>query len=181
MNKQFEINLIGGTQGIAGPPGPKGEPGINGFTPSIRIGTITKGENPDATLTGTKEELVLNLVLPKGDKGEPGLQGIQGEQGIQGLQGPIGPPGKDGQDGKMTFEELTPEQKLSLKGDKGEPGQDGQPGLQGPSGPQGIQGEPGYTPIKGTDYYTEEDKTEIKKYCKDYIDENYLNKLEGAY
>jgi len=131
MNKQFEINLIGGTQGIAGPPGPKGEPGINGFTPSIRIGTITKGENPDATLTGTKEELVLNLVLPKGDKGEPG--------------------------------------------------QDGQPGLQGPSGPQGIQGEPGYTPIKGTDYYTEEDKTEIKKYCKDYIDENYLNKLEGAY
>lgn len=58
------------------------------------------------------------------------------------------------------------------KGEKGDPGQDGKTGLQGESG---------YTPVKGVDYYTEEDKMEIKNYCKSYIDENYLNKLEGAY
>lgn len=34
-------------------------------------------------------------------------------------------------------------------------------GPQGPQGPQGEQGEKGYTPQKGTDYYTEEDKQEL--------------------
>lgn len=31
----------------------------------------------------------------------------------------------------------------------------------GRDGEKGEQGEPGYTPVKGTDYYTEEDKTEM--------------------
>jgi len=33
----------------------------------------------------------------------------------------------------------------------------GEPGIQGVQGEQGIQGEAGYTPVKGTDYFTEED------------------------
>ena len=33
--------------------------------------------------------------------------------------------------------------------------------IPGPQGPAGPQGEPGYTPVKGTDYWTEEDKQEI--------------------
>ena len=49
----------------------------------------------------------------------------------------------------------------SLKGPQGDQG------IQGPVGPQGIQGEKGdrgddgYSPIRGTDYWTEEDKSEI--------------------
>lgn len=31
----------------------------------------------------------------------------------------------------------------------------------GPSGPQGPAGADGYTPVKGVDYWTEEDKAEI--------------------
>ena len=34
-------------------------------------------------------------------------------------------------------------------------------GPQGEQGPAGPQGEPGYTPVKGVDYFTEEDKTEL--------------------
>lgn len=49
----------------------------------------------------------------------------------------------------------------SAPGPQGEPGKDG---VDGKDGEQGLQGEPGkdgYTPVKGTDYFTEEDKNEI--------------------
>lgn len=49
------------------------------------------------------------------------------------------------------------------------------------AGPQGPKGDPGYTPIKGEDYWTEEDQTIIKNDLKDYID-NQLGVIEnGAY
>ena len=79
----------------------------------------------------------------KGDKGDTGERGATGVQGIQGPQGPkgetgaVGPkgdkgdqgePGQDGVDGTMTFEELTPEQRLELKGEKGDQGPKGDTG-----------------------------------------------------
>ena len=42
-------------------------------------------------------------------------------------------------------------------------------GSQGIQGPQGETAQDGYTPIKGTDYWTEEDKNEIKSYCDSLI------------
>lgn len=63
--------------------------------------------------------------------------------------------GEKGEDGKMSFEDLTEEQKASLKGETGASG---------------------YTPVKGVDYFTEEDKNEIKT----YIDEQ-LGVVENAY
>lgn len=53
----------------------------------------------------------------------------------------------------------------SLKGEKGEPGKDGSNGVDG------------YTPIKGIDYWTEEDKTEIKQ----YVDNQIGGTLNGSY
>lgn len=55
----------------------------------------------------------------KGDKGDVGPQGEQGPAGPQGERGPEGPQGPKGADGTMTFEELTEEQRASLKGDDG--------------------------------------------------------------
>ena len=40
-------------------------------------------------------------------------------------------------------------------------GEKGDKGDTGDTGPQGPQGEAGYTPVKGTDYYTEEEKAEF--------------------
>ena len=54
------------------------------------------------------------------------LPAIQGEKGEQGPVGPQGPKGDKGEDGTITFEELTPEQKASLKGDKGDKGDTGE-------------------------------------------------------
>ena len=96
---------------------------------------------------------------PKGDKGEIGLQGDQGPKGDK------GDTGEKGTDGTMTFEELTPEQRESLKGDqglqgipgekgnKGDQGIQGIPGDKGPKGDQGDAGTDGYTPQKNIDYF----------------------------
>ena len=138
-----------------------------------------------------------SLYIVKGPAGPMGPQGLQGEigpegpQGEVGPQGPAGPQGEKGADGTMTFEDLTPEQKASLKGDKGDKGDTGaagpqgepgpkgdkgDPGAQGPKGdkgdtgetgaqgPQGPKGEPGTngtTPVKGVDYWTAADQTSI--------------------
>lgn len=53
------------------------------------------------------------------------------------------------------------EHKDELKGDKGEKGEQGVQGVQGIQGVQGEKGADGYTPVKGTDYYTEADKQEM--------------------
>lgn len=42
-------------------------------------------------------------------------------------------------------------------------------GDPGPQGEQGIQGEAGYTPVRGTDYWTAADIAEIKSYVDDAI------------
>lgn len=89
---------------------------------------------------------------PPGPAGETGPQGPPGPTGQRGETGPQGPPGRQGPpgaDGKMTFEQLTPEQKQQLKGDKGDPGPKGDIGPRGLTGPPGEKGEPGVNGIDG--------------------------------
>lgn len=85
-----------------------------------------------------------HLIQTKLDNGE-----LKGEPGKQ------GPPGKDGIDG--TFENLTPEQKLQLKGEPGQPGEPGKDGEPGKQGLPGKDGQDGYTPVKGVDYFDGKD------------------------
>ncbi len=47
------------------------------------------------------------------------------------------------------------------KGDKGEQGVPGAKGADGSNGADGKDGKDGYTPVKGVDYYTEADKSEM--------------------
>ena len=76
-----------------------------------------------------------NLISIDSLKGPKGEKGEQGERGPQGVQGP--------------------------KGETGPQGPIGEQGLQGLPGRDGKNGADGYTPIKGTDYYTKEDKEEL--------------------
>ena len=91
------------------------------------------------------------------------LKGAQGDMGIRGAQG------APGECGTTSFEALTDEQKALLKGEKGDKGDKGEKGEPGEDGAAGVQGEPGYTPKKGIDYWTDEDKNEIKAYVDDAI------------
>lgn len=131
---------IQGERGAQGEPGPQGIQGIQG----------PQGERG-----------------PEGAQGPEGKQGPEGPQGQQGIQGPQGVPGKDG---TMRFEELTEEQKETLrgpagpqgpKGDTGETGPQGPAGADGSQGPAGPDGAPGYTPQRGTDYWTAADQAQI--------------------
>ena len=58
----------------------------NGEPTPIAIGTVTSGEVPMVSNSGTDTDVVLNFVLPKGDKGD------KGDQGLEGPQGPVGAP-----------------------------------------------------------------------------------------
>lgn len=73
-----------GVDGINGINGIDGQDGADGITPVLSIGTVVEGETASATLTGTTEQPVINLVLPRGPKGDVGEQGIQGPQGPAG-------------------------------------------------------------------------------------------------
>lgn len=60
------------------------------------------------------------------------------------IVGPQGPAGEKGE-----------------KGDKGDTGATGPQGEKGDTGAAGSKGADGYTPVKGVDYYTDLDKTEM--------------------
>lgn len=69
--------------GVPGPDlrGPAGKDGANGApgpAPAIKIGAVTSGATPSATITGTSPDLTLGLVLPKGDRGDRGETGPPG-------------------------------------------------------------------------------------------------------
>lgn len=64
-----------GNPGDKGDPGGKGDPGQTGATPNIQIGsvqTLDPGQQATASMTGTPENPLLNLGIPKGEKGDPG-------------------------------------------------------------------------------------------------------------
>lgn len=121
-------NKEGTTKSVQVKDGIDGQQGETGPANTLSIGTVTKGENASATITGTSPNQTLNLVLPKGDKGDKGNTGATGNDGYSpsasvtqlsggatititdksgttsatitsGEQGPEGPAGKDGKDG----------------------------------------------------------------------------------
>lgn len=108
---------------------------------------------------------------PKGLPGEQGPKGDTGAQGPQGIQGEPGPKGADGTAATVTVGAVT----------TGEPGTNaavsnagtsaaavlnftiprGEKGETGETGATGQNGADGYTPVKGVDYFTDAEKSEM--------------------
>lgn len=127
-----------GPQGEAGPTGPQGPEGPQG--PAGEKGeTGATGETGPQGLKGDPGET--GPAGPQGEKGDPGEKGEKGDPGATGPAGPTGPEGP--------------------QGPTGETGPTGPTGPEGPTGPAGPAGADGKTPIRGEDYWTSEDKTEI--------------------
>ena len=61
--------------------GPQGIQGNTGPVNTINIGTVSKGDEASATITGEAPNQTLNLILPQGEKGEKGETGPQGPAG----------------------------------------------------------------------------------------------------
>lgn len=72
QNVKLNFVIPKGANGATGPQGPKGD---TGATPNIQIGdvqTLEPGQQATASMTGTPENPLLNLRIPKGEKGDPG-------------------------------------------------------------------------------------------------------------
>ena len=98
---------------------------------------------------------------PKGDKGDKGDTGPQGPAGPRGETGPKGDTGDTGPRG--------PAGPQGEQGIQGEQGPQGPAGPRGETGPKGPAGSDGYTPVRGTDYWTADDIAAIKSYVDDAI------------
>lgn len=125
---------------------------------------------------------------PQGDPGQPGRQGAPGAPGKDGITPHIGSNGN-----WYLGDQDTGKPSRGTQGPQGEPGKDGQPGVPGAPGKdgdtpyigsngnwylgsrdtgkpsQGRAGTDGKTPIRGVDYWTEEDQNAIKKWVEDAI------------
>lgn len=77
----FEVrNGSKGSDGEPGADGKDGQPGADGVTPNIQIGTVetlTAGSDATASITGTPENPLLNLGIPKGADGTSGKSAYQ--------------------------------------------------------------------------------------------------------
>ena len=122
--------------------------------------------------------------------GNPGPAGPAGEKGERGEPGETGPAGADGKTPVKGVDYWTAEDKVEILSESTKPplikngnwytydtitkdyadtgvsatgpaGADGQPGERGEIGERGPAGADGKTPIRGTDYWTDNDKTEI--------------------
>ena len=119
--------------------------------------------------------------------GNPGPAGEPGERGPAGEPGPAGADGKTPERGVdywtdddkteilsestkppvirygnwYTYDTITKDYADTGVSATGPAGQDGQPGERGETGEAGPAGKDGHTPIRGTDYWTDDDKTEI--------------------
>lgn len=147
-----------GPQGKTGETGPQGPPGPTGETGP-------KGDTGAKVVSGTVDSGVLTLRLD--DQSQVTVEGdFRGPRGDKGETGPAGPKGADG---KMTFEQLTKEQREQLKGDKGDPGPRGADGQRGATGPRGPEGPPGKDAVLPDDVVRKPDltayatKDELKK------------------
>lgn len=156
--------------GVQGPVGPQGIPGVNphiGANGNWYVGT---------TDTGVPATGPVGPVGPIGEQGIPGMTphiGANGNWYIGSYDTCVPATGPAGADGTMKFEELTDEQRETLRGATGPAGEPGKDGVNGKDGKDGVDGKDGkdgvngkdglsgYTPQKGVDYFTDADKAEL--------------------
>lgn len=131
----------------------KGDPGADG---KDGVSVTHSWNGTTLTIKSASGTSSADLKGDKGEKGEQGAQGVQGVKGDKGDKGDTGEKGSTGSPGKScthrwdgAYLYVTSASGTSYAN------------LRGAQGIAGKDGEDGYTPVKGTDYFTEADKAEM--------------------
>lgn len=120
----------------------------------------------DNGFVGTEEEWLASL---KGDTGETGAKGDKGDPGDR------GPKGDEGDSALLTVTTTAEGATLVATDKNGTTVAIVKHGEKGDSGAQGPAGQDGHTPVKGEDYFTEDDKTAIKQEVLSEVNVEYLS------
>ena len=122
-----------------------------------------------ASRGGMEKVNAQTITLPSGEDGSPGKNG---EDGTSVTVVNVTESTEDGGSNVITFSDgntLTVKNgnkgadgAAGPRGDQGLPGEKGEKGEKGDTGADGAAGPSGYTPVKGTDYWTDEDRSEIR-------------------
>lgn len=125
-------------------PGADGEDGKDGFSPTVKVTEITGGHSVSITdVNGTQTFNVMD--------GKDGAGGTGGS----------GTDGKDGVSPTVSVTTITGGHKVSITDVNGTKTFNVMDGEDGKDGADGQAGADGYTPVKGTDYWTAADKAQI--------------------
>jgi hypothetical protein len=152
-NTSYEITAPRGPQGTGGGGG-SGEAGADG----VGIQSIQLKKE---AATGNTYTILLtdgssyDFVAPAGPAGKDGTDGSNGKDGTSVTVSSVTESTADGGTNVVTFSDG---KKLNVKN-----------GSKGSTGSPGANGKDGKTPVRGTDYWTEEDIAEIKGYVDDAI------------
>lgn len=168
-----------------------GQNGKDGYTPIKGKDYFDGKDGRDGVDGRTPVKYVDYFDGKDGAPGKDGKDGYTPRKGIDYFDGKDGQPGKDGAPGvngkdgtngvgidsvtqtTTSYDDdgnnvitvtLTNGTKSTFKvqnGSKGSPGANGKDGVNGKDGTNGKDGADGHTPVKGTDYWTPTDKTEI--------------------
>lgn len=147
-NGTTTATITDGKDGAQGPQGPQGKDGASIAVENVSESTADGGSNVITFSDGKTVTVKNGSSGSKGDKGDTGLPGSNGLDGYS-------PTVTVSKSGKITTIKITDKNgtKTATINDGGD----------------GASGKDGYTPIRGTDYWTEADKAEIKSYVDDAI------------
>lgn len=157
---------VQGEQGIQGPEGPQGDMGPEGPV-GVGLEFTWDGTRLGVRVQGQEDFTFVDL---KGPQGEQGVQGIQGEPGLQGIKGDVGDVGPQGDAGPgLEFQWNDTQLGVRVVGTEEYTYVD----LRGPKGD---------LPIKGQDYFTNEEIEEFTNIITNNVNSNIglqLDEING--
>ncbi len=148
-----------GAQGIQGEQGPKGDTGEAGPKGEDGVPGVPGKDGKDGvSVTHSWNGTTLTVTSASGTssadlKGEQGLQGEKGEDGKDGTSVTVASVSESTEDGGSNVVTFSDGKTLTIKN-----------GSKGSVGATGANGKDGYTPVKGVDYFTADDKSEFSEY-----------------
>ena len=161
--ESVNLGLVKGPDGIQGPPGQDGAAGEPGKAATIKIGSVSSGDAPMVSNSGSETEAVFDFTLPVGPEGPAGPQGEPGKDGQQlwaayidenghlivQYEGTEAPPLRLDENGHLLYDANGQMVDLGLA--RGEDGASGEPGKDGLGVPEPSLADAGKVPAVTAD------------------------------